>query len=149
MLRRRRRQPNRPPQLSRRPNTILSPDWRSTRPPGELIDPATGYLLDLVNGRIIDPRTGYLVHPMTGLLIDPATGAQLDPVTLAIVIPAGFGTDTPEYVPGVTRCAAQSSPWSTTRMTMPHTRSNPHDGPTQPVGEIVVPTEPGEAREIS
>jgi hypothetical protein len=67
---------------------------------GLLIDPSTGYLLDLVNGRIIDPRTGYLVHPMTGLLIDPATGAQLDPVTLAIVIPAGFGSDTPEYVPG-------------------------------------------------
>ena len=67
---------------------------------GLLIDPVTGYLLDLVNGRIIDPRTGYLVHPMTGLLIDPATGAQLDPVTLAIVIPAGFGSDSPEYVPG-------------------------------------------------
>jgi hypothetical protein len=68
---------------------------------GLLIDPSTGYLLDLVNGRVIDPRTGFLVHPMTGLLIDPATGAQLDPVTLAVIIPAGFGSDTPEYVPGI------------------------------------------------
>ena len=71
------------------------------------IDPATGLLIDptpvtcsISSTVIIDPRTGYLVHPMTGLLIDPATGAQLDPVTLAIVIPAGFGSDSPEYVPG-------------------------------------------------
>ena len=113
---------------------------------GLLIDPATGYLLDLVNGRIIDPRTGYLVHPMTGLLIDPATGAQLDPVTLAIVIPAGFGSDTPEYVPG------SDSMRGTIEAVVDDTYDNatykvipPTDGPTQPVGEIVVPTESGDA----
>jgi hypothetical protein len=117
---------------------------------GLLIDPATGYLLDLVNGRIFDPRTGYLVHPMTGLLIDPATGAQLDPVTLAIVIPAGFGTDTPEYVPGsdsmrgAIEGVVDNTYDSATYKVIP-----PTDGPTQPVGEIVVPTESGEAHEIS
>jgi hypothetical protein len=117
---------------------------------GLLIDPVTGYLLDLVNGRIIDPRTGYLVHPMTGLLIDPVTGAQLDPVTLAIVIPAGFGSDSPEYVPG------SDSMRGTIETVVDDTYDNatykvipPTDGPTQPVDEIVVPTEPGEAREIS
>src|SRR5215204_5983582 len=117
---------------------------------GLLIDPTTGYLLDLVNGRIIDPRTGYLVHPMTGLLIDPATGAQLDPVTLAIVIPAGFGSDTPEYVPG------SDSMRGTIEGVVDDTYDNatykvipPTDGPTQPVGEIVVPTESGDALEIS
>jgi hypothetical protein len=117
---------------------------------GLLIDPVTGYLLDLVNGRIIDPRTGYLVHPITGLLIDPATGAQLDPVTLAIVIPAGFGSDTPEYVPG------SDSMRGTIETVVDDTYDNatykvipPTDGPTQPVGEIVVPTESGDAREIS
>lgn len=117
---------------------------------GLLIDPTTGYLLDFVNGRIIDPRTGYLVHPMTGLLIDPATGAQLDPVTLAIVIPAGFGTDTPEYVPG------SDSMHDAIETVVDNTYDNatykvipPTDGPTQPVDEIVVPTEPGDAREIS
>src|SRR5829696_5340527 len=117
---------------------------------GLLIDPATAYLLDLVNGRIIDPRTGYLVHPMTGLLIDPATGAQLDPVTLAIVIPAGFGSDTPEYVPGsdsmrgVIEGVVDDTYDDATYQVIP-----PTDGPLQPVGEIVVPTESGEAVEIS
>jgi len=118
---------------------------------GLLIDPATGYLLDLVNGRIIDPRTGYLVHPMTGLLIDPATGAQLDPVTLAIVIPAGFGSDTPEYVPGsgdsmrgTIESVVNDTYDNATYKVIPGT-----DGPTQPVGEIVVPTESGDAIEKS
>jgi hypothetical protein len=117
---------------------------------GLLIDPTTGYLLDLVNGRVIDPRTGYVVHPMTGLLIDPATGAQLDPVTLTIVIPAGFGSDSPEYVPGSDsmRGAIEGVVDDTyddaTYQVIP-----PTDGPLQPVGEIVVPTESGEAVEIS
>lgn len=117
---------------------------------GLLIDPTTGYLLDLVNGRIIEPRTGYVVHPMTGLLIDPVTGAQLDPVTLAIVIPAGFGSDSPEYVPGSDsmRGAIEGVVDDTyddaTYQVIP-----PTDGPLQPVGEIVVPTESGEAVEIS
>ena len=117
---------------------------------GLLIDPSTGYLLDLVNGRIIDPRTGYLVHPMTGLLIDPATGAQLDPVTLAVVIPAGFGSDTPEYVPGsdsmrdVIEGVVDNTYDNATYKVIP-----PTDGPVQPVGEIVVPTEAGDAIERS
>jgi len=118
---------------------------------GLLIDPSTGYLLDLVNGRIIDPRTGYLVHPMTGLLIDPATGAQLDPVTLAVVIPAGFGSDTPEYVPG-----SGDAMRGTIEGVVDNTYDNatyqvipPTDGPVQPVGEIVVPTEAGDAIERS
>src|SRR5215208_4291338 len=118
---------------------------------GLLIDPSTGYLLDLVNGRIIDPRTGYLVHPMTGLLIDPATGAQLDPVTLAIVIPAGFGSDTPEYVPGsgdsmrgTIESVVDDAYDNATYKVIPGT-----DGPTQPIGEIVVPTEAGDAVERS
>ena len=118
---------------------------------GLLIDPSTGYLLDLVNGRIIDPRTGSLVHPMTGLLIDPATGAQLDPVTLAVVIPAGFGSDTPEYVPG-----NGDSMRGTIETVVDNTYDNatykvipPTDGPMQPVGEIVVPTEAGDAIERS
>jgi hypothetical protein len=118
---------------------------------GLLIDPTTGYLLDLVNGRIIHPGTGYLVHPMTGLLIDPATGAQLDPVTLAVVIPAGFGSDTPEYLPG------SDSMRGTIEGVVDDTYDDatykvipPTDGPTQPVDEIVVPpTESGDALEIS
>jgi hypothetical protein len=117
---------------------------------GLLIDPVTGYLLDLVNGRVIHPGTGYEVHPMTGLLIDPATGAQLDPVTLAVVIPAGFGSDTPEYIPG------SDSMRDTIEGVVDDTYDNatykvipPTDGPTQPVGEIVVPTESGDALEIS
>lgn len=117
---------------------------------GLLIDPATGYLLDLVNGRVIDPRTGYLVHPMTGLLIDPATGAQLDPVTLAIVIPAGFGSDTPEYVPGSDSMrGAIETVVDDTYNDATYKVEPPTDGPTQPVGEIIVPTESGEAHEIS
>jgi hypothetical protein len=117
---------------------------------GLLIDPTTGYLLDLVNGRIIDPRTGYLVHPMTGLLIDPATGAQLDPVTLAVVIPAEFGSETPEYIPGsdsmrgTIETVVDATYDDATYKVVP-----PTDGPTQPVGEIVVPTEAGASREIS
>ena len=117
---------------------------------GLLIDPVTGYLLDLVNGRIIHPGTGYLVHPLTGLLIDPATGAQLDPVTLAIVIPAGFGSDTPEYVPGsdsmrgAIEGVVDDTYDNATYQVIP-----PTDGPMQPVGEIVVPTESGDALEIS
>ena len=117
---------------------------------GLLIDPTTGYLLDLVNGRIIDPRTGYLVHPMTGLLIDPATGAQLDPVTLAIVIPAGFGSDTPEYVPGsgsmrgTIEGVVDDTYDDATYQVIP-----PTDGPTQPIDDIIVPTESGDAVEIS
>jgi hypothetical protein len=117
---------------------------------GLLIDPTTGYLLDLVNGRIIDPRTGYLVHPMTGLLIDPATGAQLDPVTLAIVIPAGFGSDTPEYVPGSDSMrGAIEGVVDDTYDDATYKVIPPTDGPMQPVGEIVVPTESGDAVEIS
>jgi hypothetical protein len=117
---------------------------------GLLIDPATGYLLDLINGRIIHPGTGYLVHPMTGLLIDPTTGAQLDPVTLAIVIPAGFGSDAPEYVPGsdsmrgAIEGVVDDTYDNATYQVIP-----PTDGPTQPVGEIEVPTESGDALEIS
>jgi hypothetical protein len=117
---------------------------------GLLIDPTTGYLLDLVNGRIIDPRTGYLVHPMTGLLIDPTTGAQLDPVTLAIVIPAGFGSDTPEYVPGSDSMrGAIEGVVDDTYDDATYKVIPPTDGPTQPVGEIVVPTESGDAIERS
>jgi hypothetical protein len=117
---------------------------------GLLIDPTTGYLLDLVNGRIIDPRTGYLVHPMTGLLIDPATGAQLDPVTLAIVIPAGFGSDTPEYTPGSDSMRGEiEGVVDDTYDNATYKVIPPTDGPTQPVGEIVVPTESGDALEIS
>ena len=116
---------------------------------GLLIDPATGYLIDVVNGRIIDPRTGYLVDPMTGLLIDPATGARLDPNTLAIVIPAGFGSDQPAYVPGSPDMRGQietvvdATYDDATYKVIPGT-----DGPVQPVGEIVVPTESGDALEI-
>jgi hypothetical protein len=117
---------------------------------GLLIDPATGYLLDLVNGRIIHPGTGYLVHPMTGLLIDPATGAQLDPVTLAVVIPAGFGSDTPEYVPGSDSMrGAIEGVVDDTYDNATYKVIPPTDGPTQPVDEIVVPTQPGDALELS
>jgi hypothetical protein len=117
---------------------------------GLLIDPTTGYLLDLVNDRIIDARTGYLVHPMTGLLIDPATGAQLDPVTLAIVIPAGFGSDTPDYDPGSDAMhGAIEGVVDDTYDNATYKVIPPTDGPTQPVGEIEVPTESGDALEIS
>lgn len=117
---------------------------------GLLIDPATGYLLDLVNNRIIHPATGYVVDPFTGLLIDPATGALLDPVTLVVVVPAGFGSDTPEYTPGdgAMRGAIEGVVDDTydnaTYKVIPGT-----DGPVQPVDEIIVPTESGDALEIS
>jgi hypothetical protein len=116
---------------------------------GLLIDPNTGYLIDMANGRIIDPRTGYVVHPYTGLLIDPATGALLDPVTLAIVVPAGFGSDTPTYIPGdgAMRGQIESVVDATyddaTYKIIPGT-----DGPVQPVDEIVVQPEAGESIEI-
>jgi hypothetical protein len=116
---------------------------------GLLIDPTTGYLLDLVNGLVYHPGTGFQVHPMTGLLIDPATGAQLDPVTLAIVIPAGFGTDSPDYNPGDPAMRGQIETTvddtydDATYKVIPAT-----DGPVQPVDEIIVPTESGEAIEV-
>src|SRR5688500_3529778 len=117
---------------------------------GLLIDPATGYLLDLVNGRIIHPGTGYVVHPMTGLLIDPATGAQLDPVTLAVVIPAGFDSDTPEYIPGSDSMrGAIEGVVDDTYDNATYKVIPPTDGPIQPVDEIVVPTESGDALELS
>jgi len=116
---------------------------------GLLIDPTTGYLLDLVNGLVYHPGTGFQVHPMTGLLIDPATGAQLDPVTLAVVIPAGFGTDSPNYTPGDPAMRGQIE------TTVDDTYDNatykvipPTDGPVQPVDEIIVPTESGDAIEV-
>jgi hypothetical protein len=116
---------------------------------GLLIDPNTGYLIDVVNGRIVDPRTGYVVDPMTGLLIDPATGARLDPNTLAIVVPAGFGSDQPDYVPGSPEMRGQiesvvdATYDDATYKVIPGT-----DGPVQPVGEIIVPTQSGDALEI-
>jgi hypothetical protein len=117
---------------------------------GFLIDPTTGYLIDREHGRIIDPRTSYEVHPMTGLLIDPATGALLDPNTLEVVIPAGFGSDHPKYDPGSGDMRGQIED------VVQNTYDNatikiepPTDGPVQPVGEIVVPTESGDALELS
>jgi hypothetical protein len=116
---------------------------------GLLIDPATGYLIDPATGFVYHPGTGYQVHPITGLLIDPLTGAQLDPVTLAIVIPAGFGTGTPDYNPGDPAMRGQIETVvddnydNATYKVIPGT-----DGPVQPVGEITVPTESGEAIEI-
>ena len=117
---------------------------------GYLIDPTTGYLLDRVNGRIIDPRTSYEVHPQTGLLIDPATGALLDPNTLAVVVPAGFGDDGPAYDPGSPEMRGQIE----TVVDDNYDNASiklipPTDGPTQPVGEIIVPTASGDAVEIS
>jgi hypothetical protein len=116
---------------------------------GLLIDPTTGYLLDLVNGLVYHPGTGFQVHPMTGLLIDPVTGAQLDPVTLAVVIPPGFGSDSPDYNPGDPAMRGQietvvdTTYDDATYKVIPGT-----DGPVQPVDEIVVPTEAGESVEI-
>jgi hypothetical protein len=122
----------------------IDPVW------GLPVDPATGYLIDLVNGRIIDPRTGFLVHPMTGLLIDPVSGAQLDPVTLVVVIPPGFGEDQPAYVPGSPEMRGQiESVVDDTYNNSTYRIVPPTDGPVQPVGEIVVPTESGDALEIS
>jgi hypothetical protein len=118
---------------------------------GLLIDPATGYLLDLVNHRIIDPKTGFEVHPITGLLIDPVTGAQLDPVTHAVVIPAGFGSDQPDYQPGSDAMRGEIE------TVVDNTYDNatiklepPTDGPSQPVDPInIAPTESGDSIEIS
>ena len=87
---------------------------------------------------------------MTGLLIDPATGAQLDPVTLAIVIPAGFGSDTPDYIPGSDSMrGAIEGVVDDTYDNATYKVIPPTDGPIQPVDEIVVPTESGDALELS
>jgi hypothetical protein len=116
---------------------------------GLLIDPATGYLLDLVNGLVFHPGTGFQVHPFTGLLIDPVTGAQLDPVTLAVVIPAGFGSDQPAYAPGSDSMRGQiETVVDDTYNNATYIVIPPTDGPVQPVDEIIVPTESGEALEI-
>jgi hypothetical protein len=117
---------------------------------GLLIDPVTDYLIDPASGLMFDRRTGYQVHPMTGLLIEPTTGAQLDPITLAVVIPAGFGSETPDYNPG------SGEMRGTIETVVDDTYDNatykvepPTDGPTQPIDEIVVPTTAGEAIERS
>ena len=117
---------------------------------GLLIDPVTGYLIDPASGLIFDRRTGYQVHPMTGLLIEPATGAQLDPLTLAVVIPAGFGSESPDYDPG------SGAMRGTIETVVDETYDNatykvepPTDGPTQPIEEIEVPTTAGDAIEMS
>jgi len=117
---------------------------------GLLIDPVTGYLIDPATGLIFDRRTGYQVHPMTGLLIEPTTGAQLDPVTLAVVIPAGFGSETPDYDPGsgemrgTIETVVDDNYDNATYQVAP-----PTDGPVQPIDEIVVPTTAGDAIEKS
>ncbi|MCC7025257.1 MAG: zf-HC2 domain-containing protein [Thermomicrobiales bacterium] len=117
---------------------------------GLLIDPTTGFLLDPVHNRVIDPRTHYVVNPRTGLLIDPATGDQLDPVTLQVVIPAGFGSDQPRYEPGSPEMRGEiESVVNDTYNNASIKIEPPTDGPVQPVGEIVVPTESGDAVEIS
>ncbi len=117
---------------------------------GYLIDPTTGYLLDRVNGRVIDPRTSYEVHLQTGLLIDPATGALLDPNTLAVVVPAGFGSGTPAYDPDSPEMRGQIETVVDDNYDNASIRMEPPtDGPVQPIGEIIVPTETGEAVEIS
>ena len=117
---------------------------------GYLIDPTTGYLLDRVNGRVIDPRTSYEVHLQTGLLIDPATGALLDPNTLAVVVPPGFGSDTPAYDPGSPEMRGQIETVVDDNYNNASIRMEPPtDGPVQPIGEIIVPTETGDAVEIS
>ena len=115
-----------------------------------LIDPTTGYLLDRVNGRVIDPRTSYEVHLQTGLLIDPATGALLDPNTLAVVVPPGFGSGTPDYNPGSPEMRGQIETVVDDNYNNASIRMEPAtDGPVQPIGEITVPTETGDAVEIS
>lgn len=117
---------------------------------GYLIDPTTGYLLDRVNGRVIDPRTSFEVHLQTGLLIDPATGALLDPNTLAVVVPAGFGSGTPAYDPGSPEMRGQIETVVDDNYNNASIRMEPAtDGPVQPIGEIIVPTETGDAVEIS
>jgi hypothetical protein len=117
---------------------------------GLLIDPITGYLIDPASGLIFDRRTGYQVHPMTGLLIEPATGAQLDPLTLAVVIPAGFGSESPDYDPG------SGAMRGTIETVVDETYDNatykvepPTDGPTEPIEDIEVPTTAGDAIEMS
>jgi hypothetical protein len=133
-----------PPQID--PATGLEIDAAT----GLLIDPATGYLLDLVNNRIIHPTTGYVVDPFTGLLVEPATGALLDPVTLAIVVPAGFGSDQPAYLPGDDAMRGQiEGVVDATYDDATYKVIPPTDGPVQPVDEIVVPTESGDAVEMS
>lgn len=117
---------------------------------GYLIDPTTGYLLDRVNGRVIDPRTSYEVHLQTGLLIDPSTGALLDPNTLEVVVPAGFGSGTPAYDPGNPEMRGQIETVVDDNYNNASIRMEPAtDGPVQPIGEIIVPTETGDAVEIS
>ena len=115
---------------------------------GLLIDPATGYLLDLVNNRIIHPGTGFVVDPFTGLLIDPGTGALLDPVTLEMVVPPGFGSDTPTYIPGGDMHGEIEAVVDDTYNNATYKIEPPTDGPTQPIGEIIVPTESGDALEV-
>jgi hypothetical protein len=128
------------------PATGLAIDPRT----GLLIDPRTGYLLDPATGLIYDPRTGYQVHPMTGLLIDPISGAQLDPVTLAVVIPPGFGSDQPAYVPGSPSMRGDiENVVNTTYDNATIQIAPPTDGPVQPVDEIIIPTQAGDAVEIS
>jgi hypothetical protein len=117
---------------------------------GLLIDPVTGYLIDPASGLIFDRRTGYQVHPMTGLLIEPTTGAQLDPLTLAVVIPPGFGSESPDYDPG------SGAMRGTIETVVDETYDNatykvepPTDGPTEPIEDIEVPTTAGDAIEMS
>jgi hypothetical protein len=117
---------------------------------GYLIDPTTGYLLDRVNGRVIDPRTSFEVHLQTGLLIDPASGALLDPNTLVVVVPPGFGNETPAYDPGSPEMRGQIETVVDDNYNNASIRMEPPtDGPVQPIGEITVPTTTGEAVEIS
>ena len=117
---------------------------------GYLIDPTTGYLLDRVNGRVIDPRTSYEVHLQTGLLIDPATGALLDPNTLAVVVPPGFGSGGPAYDPNSPEMRGQIETVVDDTYNNASIKMVPAtDGPVQPIGPITVPTETGEAVEIS
>src|SRR5829696_165884 len=117
---------------------------------GLAIDPVSGFLIDPASGLIFDRRTGYQVHPMTGLLIEPTTGAQLDPVTLAVVIPAGFGSETPDYDPasgemrGTIETVVDDNYDNATYQVAP-----PTDGPVQPIDEIEVPTTAGDAIEKS
>ena len=104
--------------------------------------------LDLVNGRVIHPGTGYVVDPRTGLLIDPVTGALLDPVSLAVVVPPGFGSDTPTYIPGSDMHGQIETVVDQTYDDATYKIEPPTDGPVQPIDEIIVPTESGDAVEI-
>jgi hypothetical protein len=65
-------------------------------------------------------------------------------------VPAGFGDDQPDYQPGSPEMHGEIE------TVVDDTYDNasiklipPTDGPTQPVGEIIVPTTSGEAVEIS